>query len=154
MLPRSMSLLALQVESLPDDVHYSILARYLQANPSSFPTYLLTGSHLDINDREDTPTQDSESKLESPSTPTPKVDQMDVDESTPKAVKSESNGMAVDPAEIKPEITGLKSKRDDPYPVQDEKVQKRGMMLVGGNELLQGRYLSFFRSQQWTDHFH
>jgi hypothetical protein len=132
--------------SLPDDSNYSILARYLQANPSSFPTYILTGSYLEINDRESTPTQESENKPETPSTPTPKDEQMDIDETTPKAVRSESKGMANDPAEIKPEITKLKSKRDDPYPVQDEKVQKRGMMLVGGNELLQGRYLLFNRS--------
>ena len=68
---------------------------------------------------------------------------MDIVDTTPKAVKSESNGMTVDPAEIKPEITKLKSKRDDPYPVENERVQKRGMMLVGGNELLQGRYTTF-----------
>jgi hypothetical protein len=118
--------------------NHSILARYLKANPSSFPTYLLTGIYVVPSDRETTPTQ--KSKPETPSTPTPKDEQMDVDETTPKAVKSESYVEGIDPAETKPEITKLKSRQDDPYPVKDEQVQRRGMLLVGGNELLRGQY--------------
>jgi hypothetical protein len=37
---------------------------------------------------------------------------MDVDETTPKAVKGERDGPTIDPDEIKPEITKLKSKGD------------------------------------------
>jgi hypothetical protein len=77
----------------------------------------------------------SEDKTETPSTPTPTSTPMDVDEIAPKAVQG---GSMFDPDEIKPEITKLKPRKDDPYPVHSEAVQRKGMLLVGGKETLEG----------------
>jgi hypothetical protein len=64
---------------------------------------------------------------------------MDIDETTPKARKLETDGTVLDPAEIQPEITKLKSSKDDPYPVHQESVEMRGMLLVGGRDMLNSK---------------
>lgn len=117
-----------------------MLARYLKANPTTFPTYLLTGTYLPTKSRSSTPVPASDEKVETPSTPTPTSTPMDVDETTPKAVKGERDGPTIDPDEIKPEITKLKSRKDDPYPVHCEDVERKGMLLVGGKETLESEY--------------
>jgi hypothetical protein len=118
----------------------SMLVRYLKANPTTFPTYILTGTYLPTRSRSSTPLPTSDEKIETPSTPTPTSTPMDVDETTPKAVKGERDGPTIDPDEIKPEITKLKSRKDDPYPVHCEDVERKGMLLLGGKETLESEY--------------
>ncbi|KAG7562476.1 hypothetical protein FFLO_02055 [Filobasidium floriforme] len=124
----------------------NMLVRYLKANPTTFPTYILTGTYLPTRSRSSTPVPTSDEKIETPSTPTPTSTPMDVDETTPKAVKGERDGPTIDPDEIKPEITKLKSRKDDPYPVHCEDVERKGMLLVGGKETLESKLELFVPS--------
>lgn len=101
----------------------SLLAAYFEANPALFPTYLLSGTYLP-EDSGSSVSQDG--KRDTPTSSQEEATQMEVDDEDLTKTNNEA----------KPRITGLKE--EEAYPLKNQTILRRAMLLVGGKNMLEG----------------
>ncbi|KAJ9107567.1 hypothetical protein QFC21_001026 [Naganishia friedmannii] len=127
------------------NVAKNLMHRHFQENPNLFPTYLMTGTYLpSIKSLELTQTQTATQHLaaSTPAEPSASADSMQIDNTQESAPgMDDDDGKKPTKAqqlldESKPEI-GMKGGAEG-WPLRDEDIVTRGLLLVGGREEMEG----------------
>jgi hypothetical protein len=151
MLPKSQyavlrTLSAKTTNTLACGSAHSLMYRHSRENANLFPTYLMTGTYLpSITSLELTQTQTAtqQDTVDSSAEPSASADSMQIDDTqeTVSGLEDEDNDKTPTKAQLlldesKPEI-GMKSGAEG-WPLRDEHIVTRGLLLVGGQEEMEG----------------